>query len=98
LDSNNLTIKLGYVRWATVRLNPTFYALGNRFQRAWSIWFLIGALFGVLAMFGSIVLLSLNLFWTLSAPTAESQILTPVVRTSNATNITVLLLHALTVC
>jgi S2P endopeptidase len=86
LENNNLTIKLGYVRWATVRLNPIFYSLGNRFHRAWNIWYLLGALFGVTAMFGSVILLGLNLFWTLSAPTADNQILTPVIPGVNVPN------------
>jgi S2P endopeptidase len=77
-ESRNITLSLANVRWFTVRLNPLFSYVGNKYRRALDIWFGAGVVFGVLALVSSVIFLAYNLTRSLLRP-SEVQALTPII-------------------
>ena len=69
----------GFFKFYTTRLNPIFAWFARSNRALMKIWFSLGALFGFVAMLGSVIGLMLNLYWSLSKPTAKEQLLTPIV-------------------
>lgn len=75
------------MKWSTTALNHIFVRIGTTYRTFLHYWFTIGVVFGGFVMILSIVILLLNLFWTLRTPSAHDQILTPIVRHYNLHNI-----------
>ncbi|MBN3299158.1 MBTP2 protease, partial [Amia calva] len=72
LSSNGLSLSPFHVRWQTGLFNRLFAKWGHWNPQFLLRWFNMGMVFGVLAMFGSIVLLAKTLMQTLSQMMSES--------------------------
>lgn len=71
-------LRPGYVRWYSRALNPWFTRMGRNYPTFLRQWYALGAVFGFAAMVCSVLLLALNLYWTLKQPD-QPAVLTPVV-------------------
>ncbi|KAM6447160.1 membrane-bound transcription factor site-2 protease isoform 1-T1 [Liasis olivaceus] len=72
LASYGLTVSPFHMRWQTAFFNRLFYNWGRWKPRFLYLWFNIGMVFGIAAMFGSVVLLGKTLMQTLSQMLTES--------------------------
>ncbi|KAM4699173.1 membrane-bound transcription factor site-2 protease [Discoglossus pictus] len=72
LTTQGLSISPFHIRWQTSLFNRLFYKWGRWKPRFLYIWFSLGMIFGIIAMFGSIILLGKTLMQTLSQMMAES--------------------------
>uniref|UniRef100_A0A8C5QPK0 Membrane-bound transcription factor site-2 protease n=1 Tax=Leptobrachium leishanense TaxID=445787 RepID=A0A8C5QPK0_9ANUR len=72
LTGQGLTVSPFHVRWQTTLFNRLFYKWGRWKPRFLYIWFSFGMLFGVAAMFGSMILLGRTLAQTLNQMMSES--------------------------
>nr|DBA34140.1 TPA: hypothetical protein GDO54_001735 [Pyxicephalus adspersus] len=72
LSSKGLTISPFHIRWQTTIFNRLFYKWGRWKPHFLYIWFSLGMVFGIIAMFGSIFLLGKTLIQTLNQMMAES--------------------------
>uniref|UniRef100_A0A9R1SFD0 Membrane-bound transcription factor site-2 protease n=2 Tax=Cyprinus carpio TaxID=7962 RepID=A0A9R1SFD0_CYPCA len=72
LSSNGFTLSPFHIKWHTGIFNRLFARCAHLNPRFLYIWFSAGMVFGVLAMFGSVVLLSKTLLQTLSQMMAET--------------------------
>ncbi|KAG8450605.1 hypothetical protein GDO86_003034, partial [Hymenochirus boettgeri] len=61
-----------HIRWQTTLFNRLFYKWGRWKPRLLYIWFTLGMVFGIIAMFGSIFLLGKTLIQTLNQMMADS--------------------------
>ncbi|XP_004343867.2 hypothetical protein CAOG_07143 [Capsaspora owczarzaki ATCC 30864] len=77
-----ISLSVGQLRIHSNALNRWFMAVGRRFARFWSAWFLLSVGFGWLGMLGSIALLTANLIQALAPRTileSDVQMLSPVI-------------------
>ncbi|KAM3836662.1 membrane-bound transcription factor site-2 protease isoform 1-T1 [Vipera latastei] len=72
LASYGLSVSPFHVRWQTAFFNRLFYNWGRWKPRFLYLWFNIGMVFGIAAMFGSVVLLGKTLTQTLSQMLTEN--------------------------
>uniref|UniRef100_A0A671QJG1 Membrane-bound transcription factor site-2 protease n=1 Tax=Sinocyclocheilus anshuiensis TaxID=1608454 RepID=A0A671QJG1_9TELE len=72
LSSNGFTLSPFHIKWHTGIFNRLFARCAHLNPHFLYIWFSAGMVFGVLAMFGSVVLLSKTLLQTLSQMMAET--------------------------
>ncbi|XP_053313256.1 membrane-bound transcription factor site-2 protease [Spea bombifrons] len=72
LSTQGLSISPFHIRWQTNIFNRLFYKWGRWKPRFLYLWFSMGMVFGVLAMFGSMILLGKTLVQTLNQMMAES--------------------------
>ncbi|XP_006627811.1 membrane-bound transcription factor site-2 protease isoform X1 [Lepisosteus oculatus] len=72
LSSNGLALSPFHIRWQTGLLNHFFAKWGRWNPQFLYRWFNLGMIFGVVAMFGSIVLLTKTLLQTLAQMLSES--------------------------
>ncbi|XP_064629765.1 membrane-bound transcription factor site-2 protease-like [Lineus longissimus] len=79
LERCGVTVSIGQIRWYTTCMNRLFLRLGQMKPRFLRWWFTCGVLFGLIAMFLAIFLLSLMIFNTFRREQhVEQQVLTPV--------------------
>ncbi|KAJ1117384.1 hypothetical protein NDU88_005584 [Pleurodeles waltl] len=71
LVSHGLSISPFHVRWQTTIFNRLLYKWGRWKPRFLYIWFTLGMVFGIIAMFGSIILLGKTLMQTLTQMMTE---------------------------
>ncbi|KFP25098.1 Membrane-bound transcription factor site-2 protease, partial [Colius striatus] len=67
-----LSISPFHMRWQTALFNRQFYNWGRWKPRFLYLWFSIGMVFGIVAMFGSVILLGKTLMQTLSQMLTEA--------------------------
>ncbi|XP_003218885.1 membrane-bound transcription factor site-2 protease isoform X1 [Anolis carolinensis] len=67
-----LTVSPFHMRWQTALFNRLFYSWGRWKPRLLYLWFNMGMIFGIAAMFGSVILLGKTLLQTLSQMLSES--------------------------
>ncbi|XP_040194184.1 membrane-bound transcription factor site-2 protease [Rana temporaria] len=72
LSSRGLSISPFHIRWQTTVFNRLFYKWGRWKPHFLYLWFNLGMVFGIIAMFGSIILLGKTLIQTLNQMMAES--------------------------
>ncbi|XP_053562350.1 membrane-bound transcription factor site-2 protease [Bombina bombina] len=72
LTRHGLTLSPFHIRWQSTLFNHLFYKWGRWKPRFLYIWFSLGMVFGIIAMFGSIILLGKTLIQTLSQMMSES--------------------------
>ncbi|XP_075052666.1 membrane-bound transcription factor site-2 protease [Mixophyes fleayi] len=72
LSTQGLSISPFHIRWQTTIFNRFFYKWGRWKPNFLYIWFSLGMMFGILAMFGSMILLARTLMQTLNQMMAES--------------------------
>ncbi|XP_039210370.1 membrane-bound transcription factor site-2 protease [Crotalus tigris] len=72
LASYGLSVSPFHVRWQTAFFNRLFYNWGRWKPRFLYLWFNIGMIFGIAAMFGSVVLLGKTLTQTVSQMLTEN--------------------------
>ncbi|KAG5268073.1 hypothetical protein AALO_G00207940 [Alosa alosa] len=72
LSSNGLTLSPFHVKWQTGLFNRLFARCASINPHFLHLWFSVGMVFGVVAMFGSVVLLSRTLHQTLKQMTSEA--------------------------
>ncbi|XP_012675652.1 membrane-bound transcription factor site-2 protease isoform X2 [Clupea harengus] len=72
LSSNGLTLSPFHVRWQTGLFNRLFARCASLNPHFLHVWFSMGMVFGVVAMFGSVILLSQTLHQTLKQMTSEA--------------------------
>ncbi|XP_062377534.1 membrane-bound transcription factor site-2 protease isoform X2 [Sardina pilchardus] len=72
LSSNGLTLSPFHVKWQTGLFNRLFARCASINPHFLHVWFSVGMVFGVVAMFGSVVLLSRTLHQTLKQMTSEA--------------------------
>ncbi|NXL02545.1 MBTP2 protease, partial [Mesembrinibis cayennensis] len=67
-----LTVSPFHMRWQTALFNRQFYNWGRWKPRFLYLWFSIGMVFGIVAMFGSVILLGKTLMQTLTQMLTEA--------------------------
>ncbi|XP_030624752.1 membrane-bound transcription factor site-2 protease [Chanos chanos] len=72
LSTNGLTLSPFHIRWQTCLFNRLFARCAHLNPRFLYLWFSAGMVFGVAAMFGSVVLLSRTLLQTLAQMMSET--------------------------
>ncbi|KAM9319274.1 membrane-bound transcription factor site-2 protease [Gastrophryne carolinensis] len=72
LSSQGLSFSPFHIRWQTNIFNHLFYKWGRWQPRLLYIWFSLGMVFGIFAMFASMILLGKTLIQTLNQMMAES--------------------------
>ncbi|XP_029459257.1 LOW QUALITY PROTEIN: membrane-bound transcription factor site-2 protease [Rhinatrema bivittatum] len=72
LISHGLSISPFHVRWQTCVFNRLLYKWGRWKPRFLYLWFSLGMVFGIIAMFGSVILLGKTLLQTLAQMMTES--------------------------
>ncbi|CAH2220642.1 membrane-bound transcription factor site-2 protease [Pelobates cultripes] len=72
LSERGLSISPFHIRWQTTIFNRLFYKWGRWKPRFLYLWFTLGMFFGIIAMFGSMILLGKTLHQTLNQMMAES--------------------------
>lgn len=78
METNRISINLGYVGWETASLNHSFATWGRKYSHIWRLWFGIGVWSGLLLVFLSIYILIYNL-WSIIFRPDVPQVLTPLV-------------------
>lgn len=72
LSTHGLSISPFHIRWQTTIFNRLFYKWGRWKPYFLYIWFSLGMVFGIFAMFGSMILLGRTLIQTLNQMMADS--------------------------
>ena len=73
------SISILQAKWYTSRFNRLFQRCAQIEWMTWRYWFNFGIIFGFIAMFSSVALLTLLAYNTLMRKPVEQQVLTPVV-------------------
>lgn len=79
LEDYGLYLSFGYFRFYTLRLNKLFSRVERWPPRLLHLWFTVGTFVGIITMFSSVVLLSLNLVGYFRSSSSEDHVLVPVV-------------------